>query len=992
MKNTKLFLGSLAIACALSACSHKDEAVVATPEATLAGRAQVNLVLGSPAETRLQVNADGASVGFTTNDQLGAVLVDSGIDANGQINWGIASGHVGNNKWFWDGDKFTTEGTTAVGAWLFYSMYDEAMTSKRAGVEFSFPQIQDGAADLSKAANNNINFHISPIVMIDGQEGDAIDIPVKYSSVYNYLNIKLAFKDADVTSVEKIVVSAQDKNRNRVQFPARSKVVNTALPVAKMSINKGTTEVDGAVTNTTTLVPNHNGSKTKVDGTDYATYDAEDLELEMHRAYAALSDITLTYDAEHSKWNNAEYNWNNSEVGSLTQGIGNATKYDYLVVDCGAHSKDLAVVDGKFSTWMLMPAGVYGLLKLEIYTNKGVYYKTVNGYDFYKENKVTDNVRGTATVSENGIVLRPQALTSIANIKNATGADAQNDYLFIEKGAANTAQPLGDIVTNNAELINLINRIAKNTASGATSVAPCNVTIVKQSEINGGTDAAIGAHGVVIDESVMAAIEAKEAAIGQDIQLVFTGSEVVKIQGNDTAADRLDIHDMTFTEGCDVVSGYVTTSNELIVPAGKKMTVKKGADVVFGTNVAEINKNVVVYAMDQVVIEKGATATVAGDLVVPTISNKGALAVNEAVALEVATLSNEGSVVVNGEVEAGAYTAAKGSETTNNGVMTIGASSINGAVVNNTLFNVVGDTTIGADGSVLNANADSKLLVNATEGDDATVELTNNGKIVNYGFIYTQNASDSHVSNKIHNLGTLEAKAGSTNYITSNSKFNETAVATNDATQVMGVVKMDERNARVTIAEKYQQGYKVYEVASSDIEDGVFSKAKGDVFNKIILSDAVELAFDLIGVAQYVETSKDLTLPTDYEKNLGYLLKELTFTESASLVGANIFVFELNVAQAKVLDIPAGSNVYVSSRTESQLKAYGCADLRNTTTNLAIHNYGEILLGGKFSTELSQATAKAMSTLKDKNGKVVAEGKFSSSSSEASKAYTWGTK
>lgn len=1018
MKNTKLLLGSLAIACALSACSHKDEAVVANPEATISGRPQVNLVLGSPAQTRLQVEADGASVGFTTNDQLGAVLVDSGIGVNNAINWEIAPGHVGNNKWFWDGNQFTTEGTTAVGAWLFYSMYDEAMTSKRSGVEFSFPQIQDGAADLSMVANNNINFHISPIVKFDGAEGDNLNIPVQYASVYNYLNIKLAFEEAGVTSVEKIVVSATNKDNAWVQFPAKSKVVNTALPIAKMSINKGTTAVDGAVTNTTTLVPNHNGSKTKVNGTDYATYDAEDLELEMYRAYAELSDVTLTYDAEHSKWNDANYNWNESSVGNLTQGIGNA-KYDYLVVDCGAHSKDLAVVDGKFSTWMLMPAGVYNSVKLEIYTNKGVYTKVVNGYDFYKENKVTNNVRGTATVSQNGIVLRPQALTSIANIKNATGADAQNDYLFIAKGAANTAQPVGDIVTNNAELISLINRIAKKSGNGVTAADPCKVIIVKQSEINGGTDAAIGAHGVVIDESVMAAIEAKEAAIGQDIQLVFEGSEVVKIQGNDTAADRLDIHDMTFLHGCEVIGGYVSTSMELV---GTKMTVKAG-DVAFGTNIKVINRKSTPQAtIQQVEIKNGAAASIAGNLIagegapiVKIYVNGGTLTVNEGVTLGVAAIENKkGTVVVNGTV-ATAYTVSdKASTTTNNGVMTIAGTTLNGVVTNNGTINIVGDTTNEGNGVITN-NADAVIEVNKAAADVVTrgalddlfggmfdyifggsdngasssatkVSFTNKGKIVNNGTLLTNNAVESAVVvNEIHNVGIIDAKTGSITLITTNSKASQTTYATNNKDQVMGVINVEKRNLdMLKVLEPKQQGYIVYAVAASDLVDGVFSAIEGDNFNKIVLSEAATLNANLVGAVLYVETSNNLTLPqvVSGASKRPFALKSLTFSQNATLYAPEVAVNELTVGIAKTLTIPVNSAIEVIKNI------YTLNDTNSKTDNM-IKNYGTIILAGKFETDLSSTTAKAQSQITVGTGAsaVTYKGEFKSPSGEG---YTWG--
>ena len=960
MKKTKLFLGSMVIACAFSACSQVEEIEVANPEATLANRAQVNLVLSSPAETRLQVNANG-NVGFTQNDLLGAVMVDGGYSAEGwnKVNWNIIDGHAGNNKWFWDGEKFSTEGTTAVGAWLFYSMYDEAMTSKRAGVEFSFPQIQDGAADLSKAANNNINFHISPIVMIDGQEGDAIDIPVKYSSVYNYFNIKLAFKDADVTSVEKIVVSAFDKKNQRVKFPARSKVVNSAMPVANLSlINKA---------GNPNLVPNHDGS---VDSKKNPTYDYADLAIESQIAYAKLAGIDASYDAKTGKYT---YTKNNTTLGTLTEGIGDEY-YNYLVVDCGAHSKDLAVVDGKFSTWMLMPAGVYGYIQLDIYTDNGVYTEYVNAVDHWKEYEAKDNNKSYYP-TYGYISLYPQTTTSTANINKAEKVPAEYDYLYVDAISTH----ISEFVTNNFELINLINAIDEK--------GSYNVNILSQDVVDGGTDEALGAHGIVVNQEVMDAIVAKEAEVKGDIQLVFKG-EKVAIVGNASSSDRLDIHDMTFTEGCDVVSGYITTSADIKFD-GKIFTVKSGANATFGTNLEVVNKETVADEWNTVVIEKDAKATVIGDIVANEFVNKGTMAVNNTFNLDVDALTNAGILSVKGEVEADVFAAAKGSETTNAGVMTIGDSEIAGAVVNKALINVVGNSVITKDGSILNATADSKVLVNATEYATDLVELVNNGTIVNNGYLYTQNASDSNVKNKIHNLGTIEAKAGSTNYITTNSKSDETQVATNDPEQVMGVVKMDERNARVTVAIAKQQGYKVYEVAATDIEDGILATKKGDAFNKIILSDAAELSMDLVGVALYVETSEDLTLPVDVKNNLSYLIKELTFTESASLVGSSIKLFELNVAQGKVLDIPAGSVIYVLDHS-SQFKNYSCKTaLSNSKTNVAIYNYGEILLGGKFNTSLSQAAAKQMSTLYDKNGKKVAEGKFSSSSSEAGKAYSW---
>lgn len=967
MKKTKLFLGSMLIACAFSACSQVEEIEVANPEATLANRAQVNLVLSSPAETRLQVNANG-NVGFTQNDLLGAVMVDGGYSAEGwnKVNWNIIDGHAGNNKWFWDGEKFSTEGTTAVGAWLFYSMYDEAMTSKRAGVEFSFPQIQDGAADLSKVANNNINFHVSPVMLIDGQEGDAIDIPVKYASVYNYLNVKLAFEDADVTSVEKIIVSAKKGtskfNQTKVTFPAVSKVVNSAMPKAKMSLGKDAPA--------TIKVPNHDGS---VDSKKNPTFDAADQAIESMIAYAALSDVHPVYNDKGAIKGYAP-NWDpeTSTVGTLTEAVGEKA-YDYLVVDCGAHSKDLAVVDGKFSTWMLMPAGVYYSITLKIYTNNGVYTKTINTPCSYEETDATVNKK-TYVKRDKQIILRPQAVNSIANVEKEE-ADAEVDYVYVKKADF----VISDIVTNTAELINLINSIKEK--------GSYDVNILSQAEVNGGTDEALGAHALVINKDVMDAIVAKEAEVKGDIQLVFKG-EKVAIAGNASSSDRLNIHDMTFTEGCDVVSGYITTSADINF-ADKVFTVKSGANATFGTNLEEVNKQIVADEWNKVVIEKDAKATVIGDIVANEFVNNGTMAVNNTFNLDVAALTNAGILSVKGEVEADVFTAAKDSETTNAGTMTIGsaeASEFNGAVVNKADINIIGVAV--NNGSIKNT-ADAKFMV---DGATMNGDFTNNGDIENYGKLVAQSFNTT-IQNSIHNLGTIESKAGATTWITTNSKFDETTVATNAAAQVMGVVIVDERNADLTIAKTKQQGYKVYEVAAADLEKGVLSFVKGDVFNKVILSDAAELNVNLIGKVQYVETSNNLTLPAVANATSPYYpVKELTFTDDATFVAAGANIWELNVAKGVNVKIPVGSKVYVMALSDNWLKSYGCADLRNTTTELAIHNYGEIWNGGKLTTDLSENTVTYQSTLVDAKGNVVAKGKFYGNSGADKDAYTWGTK
>jgi len=203
MKTTKLLLSSFILAGMLSACANEGMLEVPQNNAELASRPQVNLTISNPVETKFTTT--GENVKMTANDLLGAVLVD------GATLWTVAEGHVGNNKWAYNTEsgKFETDGITSIGSWLFYTNYKEAMTTSRGGVKTTFPQIQEGSADWKWLANNNINFLISPIIKLDGYEGESMDIKVPTMSIYNYLNIKLKFADEEVTKVNKIIVKAK---------------------------------------------------------------------------------------------------------------------------------------------------------------------------------------------------------------------------------------------------------------------------------------------------------------------------------------------------------------------------------------------------------------------------------------------------------------------------------------------------------------------------------------------------------------------------------------------------------------------------------------------------------------------------------------------------------------------------------------------------------------------------------------------------------------
>ncbi|MDD6358311.1 MAG: hypothetical protein PUG15_09540, partial [Bacteroidales bacterium] len=340
------------------------------------------------------------------NDLLGAVLVDKGYTSTADgagvnVDWTIVDGHVGNNKWAYNAasGRFETEGTTAVGAWLFYTKYNEKMTTTRNGVEFDFPQIQEGATNLKQVENNNINFKITPILAIDGYEGEKLDLNLMYASVYSYLNIKLAFAPTlGVTKVQKIVLSATKQDASTMKFPTEYKLKNTNIPVAKLSLKAGSPM----------LVTDHVAPV----GLDLADQNAEIL-----AQYNALRSNEVGNTTTWSAWDAT------TTFNELAVTRNSAKDVEYLVLDCNSNHADtsvdgsLDVVNNQFSGYMLVPAGVYGSITLDIYTDKGVYREKVTGRDAYVVNRATPGTPATT----GKIFLRPNKAVVLADVEGNTG-------------------------------------------------------------------------------------------------------------------------------------------------------------------------------------------------------------------------------------------------------------------------------------------------------------------------------------------------------------------------------------------------------------------------------------------------------------------------------------------------------------------------------------------------------------------------------------------
>ena len=921
MKTTKVLLSSFVLAGLVSACSNEEIIDVAQNEVAQSGRTQVNLTLDGAVESRMS-NGTGLQSLFTANDVLGAVLVDGGYDASSanQVDWTVQAGHVGNNKWAYNAEsgKFETAGTTSVGAWLFYTKYNEKMTTTRNGVEFYFPQIQEGAADFKYLENNNINFKITPILNIDGYEGEKMNLKLQYASVYNYLNLKFAFDaTTKVTKVQKVILKAKDVNGYDVMFPTTSKIVNTELPVANLSLSS---------LNPAIQVPNHIAPTT-------TGRNIDDQNEEIRLKYQAL------------RYN--DVNWNAAiAYDPIVASTNSANDVEFLVVDCDPENHTNTAgqggtainAKGQYSVYMLMPAGVYSEITLDIYTDQGVYTKVIDSRNEYIENKTT----ASAVKGAGEIFLRSNKVTVLSDVEGvttvATNADYQvSDFLKITTAEKNTSTDV--IITKTADLINLIN--------GITVAGTQNINVAAQDQIGGtkpADDAPIAAHQVVINKAVMDAIVAKEKELDDDIQLVFEGAKMTII-GEASAAAKLNIHDLTFNNGADVQSGYVKTTDDIVVTNASALTVKATSNVEFGYANGFANDE-----LNKVIVESGATVSVTKELAKATaiteLVNNGTFTLGKATTLDVTTLTNDKTFTVDGTLNVAnlrneIHTATSTTNTanlTNNGIINI-VSGVNDGIINN-----AAEAKITVSGVYNNNDAitpDGLLLVKT--GTAVVAELNNavGATITNNADMYCYDGD-----NTINNLGTIYANGLlSTTYITTNSKFDETSTATNDAAQKMGTIIIENRDQDVSVTTQTQKGYIQYTVKASDLNNGTLKKATGDKFNKVILeSAAVSLNADLNAYLKYVKVAAatKLTLAADMSLN------EVEFTKNATLLAAatgtqnNVNISKLTVAHGVTVKLP----------TENALNVFE-SNKANSKTVAQINNCGTVLVGGNFWTSIA---------------------------------------
>ena len=876
--NKKVLFSSLVATALMVGCTNEDFTEVNQGSGAVLDRPVVDLSFGIDNDAMTRMIGNETGIAFDASDMVGGVLLD--YDKTVPSDWYkvAATGHVGNNKFTYDGQKFVTAGTTVVGSWLFYMQYDRWMTTHRDGVEFDFPEVQKEAVGYSEIVNHN--FMISPVVNLDGGEEGYFNYNLPMSSVFSYAVIKMQFPQP--VDVQKIVIKPT-KSDLKTSAPLSNRYVidNQNVPVANvteafLSANQTTAE---------------------------AVLDA---------ARVALTNATAyNYAALNGTGSGMFYSVLEPITAGEVRGEKTVKKLDIIALDC----LEDPTSSTEFEAFMAIPAGKYSNIAVYAYTDKGVYK-----YDVKNDNIADESVQ--AVTQSDFYLLR-------------------NTRAFLHKvGAQWTSEqtggetPDGKLVVKDTDIKLNADLESADETSGTVVISQEDlIAVIKGITTNGEVKIRVLGDKVKIDQKVMEALEDKLVE-KPDAYLSFANSDgAITVIGNESEAEPLKLHDITFNGGAVLESGFAEAGVDVNIPTGLTgqiaFTVKSGAYLTIA-NAGSTYAGIRTEANATIEVKSSGTVNVAairndnyGNIVVNSPLNITTGFVNDHNTLN----GNKGVVTNNSELTISATIADKrynNGDIINNGTLNLtNEFTNNGTITNGNGENIAQlnvESNVKNMGTMNNAKG-SIILARGTNG-----QLTNTGVITNEGDMYCHQGV-----NKIYNTGKINAQSGSTTYITTNSSNDEDKASgsTNNAT--MGEIVCAERNVDVSVTTATQQGYISWTVPA---DMNKLAPAQGDKFNKVYLQGDCDLTE--ANAVNFVEVNGEATVTLD--KNY----QEFTFN-----AGAEIYADPANYVKIAKLVVKSGVRVKVP--TENAIGVYA-VESTNSYTTTHLENHGTILVGGNFYT------------------------------------------
>ena len=363
MKTKFLFFSTVLAAAALTACTNED--FVENPAGVDMGGEKVNISIaaskGGDAATRIGINPDedgslaGATPYWQASDMLGGLLYTS-PDGSGMLTnypftpaQEIAEGEQPTTM------TFQTPTAVSKGSYVFYTPYKRDFIDNTT-FKVTLPDRQEMDPENPTAHLGENDFMVSPGISLAGiKYGDKNELPIQFSSIYNYTRIHITLKEAqEPVTIQRIVFKANSATPNQYDdFKTTAQIV----PQKLMDAVNGITDKwsDGEAIGSTSVI-NTNGEivASKAEVSDYQQAAAE-----FKVPVGALTDVV-------------------SQDGS--------TKAIVLAIKGGVTLN----AGESFNAYVLLPYGTYANgINYDIYTNKGIAAKRTLGSSTDPNHSVT---------------------------------------------------------------------------------------------------------------------------------------------------------------------------------------------------------------------------------------------------------------------------------------------------------------------------------------------------------------------------------------------------------------------------------------------------------------------------------------------------------------------------------------------------------------------------------------------------------------------------
>lgn len=362
---TKLLFSALLLGGIMASCSNEEIVKEQTPSTSLPTvNVTVGASFGADPVSRQAYGDDLSDWNYywTSSDMLGACLpsTDNAIQTNTWFSSDVKEDEQVEEA------VFTTSAALVTGKYLFYAPYKTDMLTGKISTALPEVQVQEGTSRKHLMDNN---LFITAMLDIKNDEGaqfvkDAeIDLPLTFKSIYHTLDMQIGIESSNPSAitVEKIVVTPLDGSGTVVQTKNDANLDFDAIEDAD-NTDAGLVEINAA-----------------------AVADPDALQ---EKVKTALDNIMKTAVIEAD--------------GALAD-----NSYTLRLKDGYTYSS----ADDVCRAFMLIPSCTANKLKVEVYTNEGVYTQTIN----------LDGDKGTTekTFNRNGVTSIAKSLKIRYAIDNA---------------------------------------------------------------------------------------------------------------------------------------------------------------------------------------------------------------------------------------------------------------------------------------------------------------------------------------------------------------------------------------------------------------------------------------------------------------------------------------------------------------------------------------------------------------------------------------------